>query len=108
MGIQKHLLLQCAVVVSALVATAATPASVYITAGQSNADKTLPFIFGTVPHDSKQYSSEVEAAQMRVASELPNVYAIDLSDAGLRGDAFRWSSQKWQPNYDIEVTLANL
>lgn len=43
-------------------------------------DKTLPFIFGTVPHSSRQYSPGVEAAQLRVTSELPEVYAIDLSD----------------------------
>lgn len=49
-------------------------------------DKNLPFIFGTVPHKSKQYSREVEEAQKRVASELPNVYCIDLGDAELGAD----------------------
>ncbi|MCC8114505.1 MAG: sialate O-acetylesterase [Bacteroidales bacterium] len=77
------------------------------------ADKTLPFIFGTVPHDSKQYSAEVEAAQMRVASELPNVYAIDLSDAGLRGDALHfdgpWTEYVGKAMYNklVELNLVN-
>lgn len=55
-------------------------------------DKTLPFIFGTVSHNSKQYSSGVEKAQMQVAEELPNVYYIDMSDAGLRSDALHFDS----------------
>lgn len=55
-------------------------------------DLTLPFIFGTVSHNSKQYNSGVEAAQKQVASELPNVYWIDMSDAGLRSDALHFDS----------------
>ncbi|NPD92006.1 sialate O-acetylesterase [Xylanibacter muris] len=55
-------------------------------------DKTLPFIFGTVSRNSKQYSSGVEEAQKRVAAELPNVYYIDMSDAGLRSDALHFDS----------------
>ncbi len=47
---------------------------------------TLPFILGTVPHASRQYSAGVEAAQRRVAAELPNVYIIDLSKAWLGRD----------------------
>lgn len=62
---------------------------IYSVTGDEN-DKTLPFIFGTVPHGSKQYSSGVEEAQLRVAKELPNVYVIDLSDAGLRSDALHF------------------
>lgn len=49
-------------------------------------DKNVPFIFGTVSHRSKQYSREVEQAQRRVAAELPNVYIVDMSMAGLRSD----------------------
>ncbi len=56
-------------------------------------DKTLPFIFGTVPHGSKQYSAGVEEAQLRVAKELPNVYAIDLSDVSLRSDVLHFDGQ---------------
>lgn len=55
-------------------------------------DKKLPFIFGSVPHASKQYSREVEEAQIRVAKELPNVYRIDLSDAGLREDVLHFDA----------------
>lgn len=49
-------------------------------------DRKLPFIFGTVPHASRQYNPVVETAQLRVAKELPNVYVVDLSDAGLLAD----------------------
>ena len=52
----------------------------------------LPFIFGTVSHNSKQYSSEVEKAQKQVAQDLPEVYYIDMSDAGLRSDALHFDS----------------
>lgn len=55
-------------------------------------DKTLPFIFGTVSRNSTQYSSGVEAAQKQVAEELPNVYWIDMSDAGLRSDNLHFDS----------------
>lgn len=55
-------------------------------------DKTLPFIFGTVSHNSKQYSRGVEDAQKQVAAELPNVYYIDMSDAGLRSDALHFDA----------------
>lgn len=54
-------------------------------------DKTLPFIFGTVPHASRQHNPMVEAAQLKVAQELPNVYAIDLSDAVLRADELHFN-----------------
>ena len=49
-------------------------------------DLTLPFIFGTVSHNSTQYSANVEKAQLQVAAEDDNVYFIDMSDAGLRSD----------------------
>ena len=62
---------------------------IYAVTGDKS-DLELPFIFGTVPHDSKQYSAAVEEAQMKVAQTLPNVYAINLADAGLRGDALHF------------------
>ena len=34
-------------------------------------------------------STACEAAQLQVARELPNVHAIDLSDAGLQADGLR-------------------
>lgn len=55
-------------------------------------DKSLPFIFGTISHNSKQYSKAVEEAQKQVAEELANVYYIDMSDAGLRSDALHFDS----------------
>ena len=65
--------------------------AVYAKTGKEK-DKTLPFIFGTVSHKSKQYSKGVEEAQMRVAAELPNVYYIDMSDAGLLPDVLHFDS----------------
>ncbi len=65
--------------------------AVYALTGKEK-DKTLPFIFGTVSHSSKQYSDAVEKAQKQVAAELPNVYYIDMSDAGLRSDALHFDS----------------
>lgn len=59
--------------------------AVYKKTGDKN-DLTLPFIFGTVSHRSKQYSKAVEEAQLKVAKELPNVYYIDMSEAGLKAD----------------------
>lgn len=65
--------------------------AIYLKTGKEK-DKTLPFIFGTVSHNSKQYSSTVEKAQKQVADELENVYWIDMSDAGLRSDALHFDS----------------
>ena len=62
---------------------------IYMITGDEK-DKTLPFIFGTVPRGSKQYSAVVEEAQLRVAKELPNVYAIDLKDVSLRSDVLHF------------------
>lgn len=76
-------------------------------------DKKLPFIFGTVPRNSKQYSSEVEKAQRQVAEELPNVYCIDMSDAGLRSDNLHFDSAwteylgKKMFNQLVELQLVN-
>ena len=65
--------------------------AIYALTGKEK-DKTLPFIFGTVSRSSKQYNSTVEKAQKQVAAELPNVYCIDMSDAGLRSDALHFDS----------------
>lgn len=65
--------------------------AVYALTGKEK-DKTLPFIFGTVSRSSKQYNSTIETAQKQVAAELPNVYFIDMSDAGLRSDALHFDS----------------
>lgn len=76
-------------------------------------DKTLPFIFGTVSHNSKQYSSAVENAQKQVAGELENVYWIDMSDAGLRSDVLHFDSAwteylgKMMYNKLVELKLVN-
>lgn len=49
-------------------------------------DLSLPFIFGTISHNSTQYNMEVEQAQLSVAKDLKNVYYIDMSEAPLRSD----------------------
>ena len=49
-------------------------------------DKTLPFIFGTITSDSKQYSEKVKEAQLKVAQDVPNVYYIDMEGITLRTD----------------------
>lgn len=70
---------------------------------------TLPFIFGTVPHASRQYSAGVEAAQRRVAAELPNVYIIDLSKAQLGKDnlhfAGDWTERIGRMMYNVLVRI---
>lgn len=53
---------------------------------KDEADKTLPFIFGTVCRRSTQYNATVEKAQRQVAEEDPNVYLIDMKDATLLSD----------------------
>lgn len=79
----------------------------------SEKDKTLPFVFGTISHNSKQYSSVVEAAQKKVAAELQNVYYIDMSEAGLRSDALHFDSAwteylgKMMYNVLVEQNLVN-
>lgn len=86
--------------------------AIYLKTGKEK-DKTLPFIFGTVSHASKQYNSAVEAAQKQVAAELPNVYWIDMSDAGLRSDALHFDSAwteylgKKMYNQLVELKLVN-
>ncbi|MBO7139860.1 MAG: hypothetical protein J6W19_04725 [Prevotella sp.] len=50
------------------------------------ADLTLPFIFGTVCHNSTQYNAKVELAQLQVANDLDNVFYIDMSEVTLRSD----------------------
>lgn len=57
------------------------------------ADKTLPFIFGTVCRRSTQYNATVEAAQKQVASEDPNCYVIDMQNATLLSDNLHFDKQ---------------
>lgn len=65
---------------------------IYAVTGREK-DKTLPFIFGTVPHASRQYNPVIEAAQLKVAQELPNVYPIDLSDVSLQDDVLHFDGK---------------
>lgn len=58
---------------------------------QKEKDKTLPFIFGTVSHASRQYNPIIEKAQLKASQELSNVYVIDLSDAGLQEDGLHFN-----------------
>lgn len=59
--------------------------AIYETTGDEH-DLTLPFIFGTVCHASTQYNATVEKAQLQVARDVANVYAIDMSNVTLRSD----------------------
>lgn len=43
----------------------------------------LPIIYGTISHNSGQYCPIVEEAQLKIASEDPYAYCIDMSGAGL-------------------------
>lgn len=65
--------------------------SIYMVTGDEQ-DRELPFIFGTISHNSSQYNVEVESAQYRVAEEMKNVFLIDMSKAslmdGLHFDSF--------------------
>ncbi len=63
---------------------------IYAVTGKEK-DRTLPFIFGTVPHGSRLYSPVVEAAQLKVARELPNVYPIDLRNVPLKKDVLHFN-----------------
>jgi hypothetical protein len=46
-------------------------------------NKRLPFITGTISHNSAQYNATIEAAQQQLASEDPYYYLIDMSGATL-------------------------
>jgi len=46
-------------------------------------NKRLPFITGTISHNSQQYNATIEAAQYQLASEDPYFYLIDMNGAGL-------------------------
>jgi len=50
----------------------------------------LPFIFGTVPTDSEQYSAVVKADMERVAQEINDCYLVDLGAAGDMIDAYHF------------------
>ncbi|NDW17762.1 hypothetical protein D0T53_02385 [Dysgonomonas sp. 216] len=51
----------------------------------------LPFIFGTVPHASGQYSSIVEEAMKRVAAQDKYVFMVDMSNGTLL-DAYHFDA----------------
>lgn len=65
---------------------------IYAVTGKEK-DKTLPFIFGTVPHASRQYDPVIEAAQIKVSKELQNVYPIDLSKVSLQDDELHFDGK---------------
>ncbi|MBR0025099.1 MAG: hypothetical protein IJP59_10935 [Muribaculaceae bacterium] len=50
----------------------------------------LPFIFGTVPTDSEQYSAVVKADMERVAQDINDCYLVDLGAAGDMIDAYHF------------------
>lgn len=52
---------------------------------------TLPVIFGTISHNSAQYSSVVESAQIKIANEDPYAYVINMSTGTLL-DAYHFDA----------------
>lgn len=52
----------------------------------------LPFIFGTVPTDSAQYSAVVKADMERVAQDINDCYLVDLGAAGDMIDQFHFGA----------------
>lgn len=58
----------------------------------NEAYRNIPFIMGTVPHRSRQYNADVEAAQRRIASEDRNVYLIDMSGQTLQKDMLHFDA----------------
>ena len=52
----------------------------------------LPFIFGTVPTDSAQYSAIVKADMERVARDINDCYLVDLGAAGDMIDQFHFGA----------------
>ena len=52
----------------------------------------LPFIFGTVPTDSAQYSAIVKADMERVAQDINDCYLVDLGAAGDMIDQFHFGA----------------
>lgn len=66
--------------------------SIYAVTGDEK-DRNLPFVFGTVPHASHQYNPVVEAAQLKVAEELPEVYPLDLSNVSLKNDGLHFDGK---------------
>lgn len=50
-----------------------------------------PFFFGTISHNSGQYSKIVEDAQLRIAAEDDNVYVVDMSKGTLL-DAYHFDA----------------
>lgn len=61
--------------------------SVRAVVGNSN----LPFVMGSISHNSAQYNSIVEAAQQQIASEDSNVYLVDMS-AGTLLDSYHFDA----------------
>lgn len=53
----------------------------------------LPFILGTVPRKSKQYSADVEAGMKRLAEEDPNVYLIETLEDELQRDQIHFNQR---------------
>ena len=77
------------------------------------ADKTLPFIFGTICRNSTQYNAGIEKAQLQVAKDVANVYYIDMSDVTLRSDNLHFDAAsteylgKMMYNKLVELSLVD-
>lgn len=51
----------------------------------------LPFITGTISHNSSQYNATIEAAQIRLAEEDPYFYLVDMGGAPLQ-DSYHFNA----------------
>lgn len=58
--------------------------------GNSNY-KNLPFIYGTVSRNNKQYNKEVEEAMYQLAADDKNCYIIDMSQGELQKDQLHFT-----------------
>jgi hypothetical protein len=54
--------------------------------------KELPFIFGSISHENKRFSPDVEKAMQRIAAEDKNCYLIDMSRAELQKDKMHFTA----------------
>lgn len=64
-------------------------------------NKRLPFICGTISHASQEYDPKVEEAVLRLASEDPYMWVVDMQDAELQ-DAYHFNAE-WSEYFGKKV-----
>lgn len=53
----------------------------------------LPFIFGSIPKNSRQYNADVETAMKRLAEEDSNILLVDMSNGELQDDQVHFNEK---------------